>query len=219
MKKALFPFYFLLIFEVFAEEVSYSDISLADKELAENELQKAQETVAQIEDQLKHSSEHVEFAKQISEHQKVNLEDFHKVAKEVEYLTGALPATGAGCENCRSTIQNIQNKEADVENGIIVFVSFSMPKASLVELSDHSGKYGATLVLRGIHEDSFLKTKDKIMEINPNGLHMDINPQLFKDYKVLRVPTFVLVRNGREINRLSGNVTLEYAVSKFKEVQ
>jgi type-F conjugative transfer system pilin assembly protein TrbC len=94
-----------------------------------------------------------------------------------------------------------------------------MPKASLIELSEQSQKYNATLVLRGIHEDSFLKTKDKILKINPNGLLLDINPELFKQYDIQRVPTFVLVKNGKEINRLAGNVTLEFAHKKLMEQQ
>ena len=143
--------------------------------------------------------------------------DIEEIAKDLEFITGNLSNIGEGkaCKDCGSTIQNIKNKEADINNGIIVFVSFSMPKASLIELSDQSQKYGATLVLRGIHEDSFLKTKDKIMEINPQGLHLDIHPDLFKQYEIQRVPTFVLVKNGKEVNRLSGNVTLEFAHQKL----
>ncbi|MDR2781498.1 MAG: type-F conjugative transfer system pilin assembly protein TrbC [Holosporaceae bacterium] len=161
------------------------------------------------------TSEDVKFAKQ----QRLNLEKVYNMAKELEFITGELPATEDGCKDCGSGIQNIPNKEATLENGIIVFVSFSMPKASLMELGDQSQKYNATLVLRGIHEDSFLKTKNKILEINPKGLQLQIHPDLFRQYNIKKVPTFVLIKNGVEINRLSGNVTLEFAHSKLLEGQ
>jgi conjugal transfer pilus assembly protein TrbC len=160
-----------------------------------------------------------EFAIQMVERQKLKLEELHKIAKELEFVTDKLPAVGEGCNDCGSQIQNIPNKESDIENGIIVFVSFSMPKASLIELSDQSQKHGAILVLRGICQDSFMATKDKILEINPKGLQLDINPELFKKYDIKRVPTFVLVKNGKEVNRLSGNVTLEFAHQKLLEKQ
>ena len=111
-------------------------------------------------------------------------------------------------------IHNI--KECDTENGILVFISFSMPKLSLIELSDQSQKYGATLVLRGLYKESFKSTKEKIFEINPKGLRTNIHPELFKRYNVRRVPTFILVKDGKEVNRLSGNVTLDFAAKKLE---
>jgi thioredoxin-related protein len=41
-------------------------------------------------------------------------------------------------------------------------------------------------------------------------------PELFKKYHVDRVPTFVLVKDGEEIHRICGNITLEYAANKLK---
>lgn len=193
MKNLLLIIIFVLNFEIFANGIPPEQSSTSD----------------------------VEFAKQISEQQKLNLEEFHNIAKELEVITGKLPATGDGCKDCGSAIINNSIQENHWVQGsfLVVFVSFSMPKASLIELSDQAQKYNATLVLRGVYEDSFLKTKDKILEINPNGLHLDINPQLFKEYRIERVPTFVLLKNGKEINRLSGNVTLEFAHQKLLEEQ
>jgi len=191
------------------------------KESSENDIKYAKEI-----SQQKPSFQDVEVAKQVDDQQKTHLEDLQNITKELEFVTGTLPAIGKGCKDCGSAVQNIPNKKSDMaiadrvsENGILVFVSFSMPKAALIELSDQSQKYGATLVLRGIHEDSFLKMKDKIMEISPKGLHLDIHPDLFKQYGIKRVPTFVLVKNGAEVNRLSGNVTLEFAHQKLLEEQ
>lgn len=211
--------------ESFAKEFSSQTISSQNKEFAEKsekEFQKMQEPLAKI------------------DQQKLNLEDVYKTAgerrlrKELEFVTGKLPdiGEGEGCKDCSASIliqpQDIAEKENRHPSGgtpvtessvTLVFVSFSMPKAALIELNDQSQKYGATLVLRGIHEDSFVATKDKILEINPKGLQLDIHPDLFKQYDIKRVPTFVLVKNGKEVSRRSGNVTLEFAHSKLMEVQ
>ena len=93
-----------------------------------------------------------------------------------------------------------------------------MPKESLVELCNEAEKYNATLVIRGIYQNSFTKTKDKILNISPKGLALNIDPELFRKYGIQRVPTFVLIRNGREIRRLAGNVSLEFAARKLNEV-
>ena len=142
--------------------------------------------------------------------------NLEQIAHDLKFIAGDVEAAVVkGCKDCRAKIHNL--KESDTENGILVFISFSMPKLSLIELSDQSQKYGATLVLRGLYKESFKSTKEKIFEINPKGLRTNIHPDLFKRYKVQRVPTFILVRDGKEVNRLSGNVTLDFASKKLEE--
>jgi type-F conjugative transfer system pilin assembly protein TrbC len=124
-----------------------------------------------------------------------------------------------GCKNgCGSKILHAGEK-TDTKNGILVFVSFSMPDISLRELGENAEKHGATLIIRGLHRGSFLKTRDKILSAGENGLQLDINPEFFRKYRADRVPTFILLENGEEIHRLSGNVTLEYAAAKLREKQ
>ena len=157
------------------------------------------------------------YAKQIAEQQKIDTAKLAKISEELAFVTGKLSKTGRNCKNCQSQITNASFKEPDIENGIIVFVSFSMPKMALIELNEQAEKYGAILILRGIYNNSFSETKDKILEINKNGLHLNIDPQLFKKYAIRRVPTFVLLEDGYEIARLSGNVSLAFVKQKFNE--
>lgn len=126
---------------------------------------------------------------------------------------------GEGCTGCKANLENPQNLVANIKSEmknvanetILVFVSFSMPNIALQELLKQADKYNAKLVLRGLHKNSFKETMQKILEIDKNGVQFDINPELFKAYKVKQVPTFVLVKSDKEINRLSGNVSLEFA--------
>jgi type-F conjugative transfer system pilin assembly protein TrbC len=147
---------------------------------------------------------------------KLDLEETFKSAKDLEFLIGNHIEKDNDCKGCKSFVMQ-KERMIDESNMLVVFVSFSMPKASLKELSDQCQKYGATLVIRGLHKGSFTKTKDKIFEINKNGLNLDINPELFKRYDIHKVPTFVLIKNGEEVCRLSGNVTLEFVKRKFTE--
>lgn len=145
----------------------------------------------------------------------IDSEKFREMSKELEFLTKKLPETGKGCKNCSSQIENIDVKSPD--SGIFVFVSFSMPKASLIELNKQAQKYNATLVMRGIYKNSFREMRKKILEISPDGLSINIDPKAFEKYNIKQVPTFVLIDKNKEINRLSGNVSLYYAHEKLSE--
>ena len=87
-----------------------------------------------------------------------------------------------------------------------------MPEASLKALSQQAEQYNAVLVLKGLYEDSFVKTALKL-----NGIAVQIHPELFEKFQVTSVPTFIQVSNDKELQRLSGNVTLDFCVSKFAE--
>lgn len=126
------------------------------------------------------------------------------------------PLKDPSCPDCQGQIEHHPSPEAVWDNGVLVFVSLSMPKASLVALRQEALQRGATLVIRGLYDNSFLKTKDKIVEIHPEGLPLMIHPQLFKEYHVERVPTFIEIRDGQEVARLRGNVTLDFALSKLR---
>ena len=151
------------------------------------------------------------YAKKMGE----QLAEFSNFAKSAEIVMDKSPAKGKGCKDCGAKVQNFEEIRTDDKNGILVFISFSMPKAALIELNNQAAKYKARLIMRGIYQNSFIKMKTKILEIEPKGLAIDIDPQLFKQYKIERVPTFVLLKDGKEINRLSGNVTLEFAHEKL----
>lgn len=97
---------------------------------------------------------------------------------------------------------------------LYIFVSFSMPEGVLKKLGHDAHKIGAKLVLRGLFENSFVKTGKKVMDL---GINVMIDPNLFKDHKIERVPTFLYLKDkgGNEI--LRGNVNLDFVLETFKE--
>ena len=134
-----------------------------------------------------------------------------------------------------------QNDASQNEKGsrILLFVSFSMPEASLKSLAQEAQRvstqrdasqgvstqgdaprrvstqqHHVVLVMRGLYQDSFVKTASKLQEL---GIAVDIHPELFETHHVTSVPTFVRLVGGQPVHRLKGNVTLDFVVKTFEE--
>jgi conjugal transfer pilus assembly protein TrbC len=113
-----------------------------------------------------------------------------------------------------------KNEEQGVKKSdkIYVFVSFSMPKESIESLLKEAAKHNAVLVLRGLKNNSFKETAKIIKDFYDNDKResagFEINPELFEKHAINHVPVFLNTSNQ---NRLSGNVTLSFAVQKLKE--
>lgn len=187
-----------------------------------------------------YKNEGVNFAKkQVGKIKKLKLEEILEHKEKLKAPRESANLKSSQEESCKSCVANLEDPEelekklkeevnpqhedqtgsilTEKGDKILVFVSFSMPNNSIRELSLDTQKYGARLYLRGIFEKSFKKTAQKILEINDKGLKLEINPNEFKRYKIDKVPTFVLVKDGVEVSRLAGNVSLEYATSKLHD--
>ena len=86
---------------------------------------------------------------------------------------------------------------AKAEN-IYVFVSFSMPDNLMKEYAEESKQYdNATLVFRGMVDNSFNKTAIKLNEItNKQGAKAIIHPQLFDKYHIQEVLSILLEKDN-----------------------
>ncbi|MBL0942338.1 MAG: type-F conjugative transfer system pilin assembly protein TrbC [Alphaproteobacteria bacterium] len=106
---------------------------------------------------------------------------------------------------------------------LLVFVSFSLPKETLKSLAQSLKRVGGALVFCGLVNDSFKDTGKAFEVLGEEAL---IDPTLFRAHQVTLVPTFVL-RQAQDgpllsqvpltFDQLSGNVTLDYALSQFAE--
>ena len=111
------------------------------------------------------------------------------------------------------------------DDKILVFISFSMPKASLLALSQEAEKHHAVLVMRGLKDDSFKATQIAFQELGSDMLSgIEINPEAFEIYQIKQVPVFVRVKSttGKEVielGRISGNVSLAFAAQKLRELR
>ncbi|PKM44761.1 MAG: type-F conjugative transfer system pilin assembly protein TrbC [Gammaproteobacteria bacterium HGW-Gammaproteobacteria-1] len=117
--------------------------------------------------------------------------------------------------------------QADGEQ-LLVFISSSMPKASLRLLARQAAAVGAPLVLRGVTGESFPATAEFMREVYGDDelrARAMIDPTLFGRFDVRQAPAFVLVPSGACVAgvrncpdstpvhvHIAGDVTLDYAL-------
>jgi len=104
------------------------------------------------------------------------------------------------------------NQSASSQDGLFIFVSFSMKEAALKALYRDAQSKNAILVLRGLQDNSFKKTAETLKGL---GIRVQINPKLFEKYRIQSVPTFVSVQKN-QVHTLSGHVSLDYVLACFK---
>lgn len=112
-----------------------------------------------------------------------------------------------------SKIQTQQLQSSQIEQGIYIFVSFSMNDSSIRKYFIDGQKYGAKLVLRGlVNEDGknkFASTKAKLEKVKVNA---DINPVLFKELDINHVPVIAVIDEDGKIKKITGHILLDKAL-------
>lgn len=110
--------------------------------------------------------------------------------------------------------------------GLIVFVSLSMPEATLKRLVEQAHRARARLVVRGFVDGSFRATVSRMEQLlGGRNSGFQIDPQLFANFGVSAVPTFVVVnprskpscRDGKcqsvaPFASVAGDVSVDYAL-------
>ena len=99
--------------------------------------------------------------------------------------------------------------------GLFIFISNAIPKSSLISLAKQANDYSAMLVMRGFVNDSFKETVVFIQELNEQGNRAMIDPETFAKYDIEQVPAFVLNQDDINYDKISGNITLTYALEQF----
>ena len=112
-------------------------------------------------------------------------------------------------------------KPTGLKTELLVFVSLSMPEASLKQLAFEAEQWGGRLILQGLLENSFQKTLPKLQRLQ---LNLEIDPTLFDLFQINRVPTFVRCRTSTDgplfpgHDRITGNISLQAALEHFKSL-
>ena len=144
--------------------------------------------------------------------------------------TEALPITSGCKKKTQQEVNELHDEEIaeqgnqEAQDKILVFVSFSMPTASLVALSQSAEKHHAVLVMRGLKDDSFQETQTAFAALGKDlQSGIEINPDAFETYHIKQVPVFIRVKSKpgkatQELGRLSGNVSLSFAANKLREL-
>jgi conjugal transfer pilus assembly protein TrbC len=113
---------------------------------------------------------------------------------------------------------------------LLVFISFSLPDATLARLVDQAARASATLVLRGLVNRSLRDTVERMRRLVGNRqVAVQIDPQAFDRFSISRTPSFVLVRAAAPAQACgsntcmgsdqyllaAGDVSLDYALTQF----
>lgn len=149
-------------------------------------------------------------------------------------LPGTLAAPGAGADPMavaeRYRRAGAQEARDNAGPDLLVFVSFSMPEASLKRVAAEAGKADAVLVFRGPKDGSLKKTLQAFEPLARLGARAIIHPEAFTRHDVKSVPVYVLDSPpgscGEETAeetagacgdplRLAGDVSLDYALERM----
>ena len=109
--------------------------------------------------------------------------DLGAIAKGYQAIEGGSAATGLPA----------------TEPTLLVFISFSLPQATLARLVDQAAAARASLVIRGLVNGSLTQTVAKAQGlIGQRAVSFQIDPLAFDRFGVTRAPAFVLLRRGAQ---------------------
>ncbi len=115
--------------------------------------------------------------------------------------------------------------------GLFLFVSLTMPRATLQGLVDQAARAKATIVIRGFANGSLRDTVALVQGlIGKRQVAIQIDPLAFDRFAISKVPSFVLVRDGTRpvacasgscapadsFLRSTGDVSLDYALEHMQ---
>jgi type-F conjugative transfer system pilin assembly protein TrbC len=99
---------------------------------------------------------------------------------------------------------------------MMIFISLSLPDETLKQLYRDSQRsvIPTKLVLRGLYQDSFLRTAERLKEL---GIQVQMHPELFERYHITAVPSFVFIRSKQAPIRLQGSISLSFALAQARK--
>lgn len=155
-----------------------------------------------------------------------NLEALPKPATPVPVDLEALARGYAGQSDAMTQAQGLTTG-----TGLFIFVSLTMPRATLQGLVDQAARAKAAIVIRGFAKGSLRDTVALVQGlIGKRQVAIQIDPLAFDRFAISKVPSFVLVRDGTRpvacasgscapadsFLRASGDVSLDYALEHMQ---
>ncbi|OZA31235.1 MAG: type-F conjugative transfer system pilin assembly protein TrbC [Hydrogenophilales bacterium 17-61-9] len=143
-----------------------------------------------------------------------------------------VPSSGVDIGQIADRYSQTAIKPAD-EN-LMIFVTLGMPDKALLKLARQAARTRAVLVLRGVQggldKGNWPRAMEALKPIAETGASIIIHPDLFRAYKVVQAPTFVLTtdRQGdaclsdqkKECSqslRATGDVSLDYVLERWSD--
>lgn len=147
------------------------------------------------------------FEKRREEFDRLKKQRFEEFQKEQDKQD---PAT---CLNC-----SFDDWTALFDYQALVFMSFSVPDQVWIDLSKELEQVGGVFVLRGLPNQSFQTLASRILHLKEKGVKapIQLDPKCFLAYQIDQVPSIV-VAEGETFDKVSGNVSLSFALQKMAE--
>jgi len=155
-----------------------------------------------------------------------NLEALPQPATSVPVDLEALARGYAGQSDAMTQAQGLATGP-----GLFIFVSLTMPRATLQGLVDQAARAKAAIVIRGFANGSLRDTVAQVQGlIGKQQVAIQIDPLAFDRFTISKVPSFVLVRDGTRpvacasgtcapadsFLRSTGDVSLDYALEHMQ---
>lgn len=125
-------------------------------------------------------------------------------------------------------LANMASMENRRQAQLLIFVSFSMPQVSLLNLARQARKAGGVLLLNGLKDGSLSATAQAVYRIfGKDGAPLQIDPRSFERYAIKSVPAFVLSPGANDLPCVSascpeggyakaaGDVSADYALEQI----
>lgn len=212
----------------FAQEYEYDSIrqNISPEEMKHFEFDK----ILKEQGALEYSKEHInEF---------LNLHEKNYYLNNTEYLSEVIQnyfqGRGVSLDKDQlasfyyNDLKNV-NSCSDCESlpdGIYILVSFSLPEDYLRSLINEAWQYNDNkeneikifLVIQGFVKNSMRETAKAIYNLmngKPDKAAIDINPDVFKEFNIQKVPYFVY-KEGNSVRKLAGAVSISYFIEKLQ---
>lgn len=168
----------------------------------------------------------VEFGHRSVPQNSPNLEALPQPATSVPVDLEALARGYAGQSDAMPQAQGLATGP-----GLFIFVSLTMPRATLQGLVDQAAWAKAAIVIRGFANGSLRDTVTQVQGlIGKQQVAIQIDPLAFDRFAISKVPSFVLVRDGTRpvacasgscapadsFLRSTGDVSLDYALEQMQ---
>ena len=152
---------------------------------------------------------------------------FSMVAQAESSIAHVVAAESASSSQSKMFIE--ANKA--VPSPVLIFISFSMPAASLRQWAAQAQKIHAPLIIQGLLNSSFAKTEQAVADLAPdNRGGVVLETRLFREYRIKQVPAVVVRRlnvqpcpanqscwQEKNYDVVSGDVGLESALQQIAD--
>ena len=127
-------------------------------------------------------------------------------------------------EEALGTSKEMSKHTNESYTDFLIFTSFSLGEKNLENLIKIVSDYNGAVILRGFKNDSFKETAAFLSKFSTEREGVLIDPSLFTEYEITKVPTFVLTKPCNEglqvsckavFDKLTGMVNPRYALEKF----